>query len=343
MNALIHAVKKENGILIDWCEFTILHCQHPSDIIDYLGLSSLDWEEGISRYGYHNCLSSHHISILYGGRDDMGIHVIMSGQGCRAFETYSSEHSFDSLLKSLSGQSDAHFTRLDVAYDDFNGLIDLESIESDIRSGLCVSRFRQGNIIASFDICHSDIRNTTINFGKQGSNTWITMYNKLSEQHSKDIIPDVDYWVRCEIKMRHVNADRFVELFSEGKPLSELYFLVLNNYLRFVVPSDSDTNKWRWALAPHWEKFCNSVVNDSISLFVAASDDYNTAKLTKYVTGQAAAACYTYIQRFGISDFMLKIGKKRFQLNQKYEELLDSGDLLDVDTIDLGVGFDVTF
>ena len=115
-------------------------------------------------------------------------------------------------------------------------------------------------------------------------------------------------------------------LYSEGKPLSELYFLVLNNYVRFVKPSD-DKNKSRWATADHWSKFCNSVVNDSISLFVAPSDDYNEMKLHNYVVGQAGAAAYTYIQRFGIHDFIEEIeSKHKYKLNQKYLELLHEPD-----------------
>ena len=323
MNAhLLKSSNHENGILIDWFEFTMHDCGSPCDVISFLGLDDLQFEDSFSRYGYKYCLKSQHIEILYGGREDMGVHCIITGQGCRSFEQYSRTDTFDSILKKINDNNKISMSRLDVAYDDYNHLIDLSAIQDDIKNGLCVSRFRKGNIISSFDICNSTIRDTTINFGKQGSNTWITIYDKKAEQKSKDIMVDCDFWVRCEIKMRSTNADAFVRLYSEGKPLSELYFLVLNNYVRFVKPSD-DKNKSRWATADHWSKFCNSVVNDSISLFVAPSDDYNEMKLHNYVVCQAGAAVYTYIQRFGIHDFIEEIeSKHKYKLNQKYLELL---------------------
>ena len=299
MNAhLLKSSNHENGILIDWFEFTMHDCGSPCDVISFLGLDDLQFEDSFSRYGYKYCLKSQHIEILYGGREDMGVHCIITGQGCRSFEQYSRTDTFDSILKKINDNNKISMSRLDVAYDDYNHLIDLSAIQDDIKNGLCVSRFRKGNIISSFDICNSTIRDTTINFGKQGSNTWITIYDKKAEQKSKDIMVDCDFWVRCEIKIRSTNADAFVRLYSEGKPLSE-------------------------PTADHWSKFCYSVVNDSISLFVAPSDDYNEMKLHNYVVGQAGAAAYTYIQRFGIHDFIEEIeSKHKYKLNQKYLELL---------------------
>lgn len=327
MNCNLRTYKnKENGIMIDWLEFTDFYSTSPLSVISFLGLSTLVFEDSYPRYGYKYCLKCQHIEVLYGGRDDMGIHVIMTGQGCRSFEQYSATDTFDSILKKINDNENMHLSRLDVAYDDYNHLIDLDAIQDDIKNGLCVSRFRTGNIISSFDICNSSVRYTTINFGRQGSNTWITIYNKLAEQKSKDIFPDVDFWVRCEIKMRSTNADNFVKLLCEGKPINELYFLVLNNYLRFVKYSDTDTNKSRWPTADHWSKFANSVVNDSISLFVAPTEEYNIVKLKDYVVGMAGAAVYTYIQRLGIRDFMEEIGQYKYKLSQKYLELLRDPD-----------------
>ena len=323
MDAHIRESKKfENGITIDWFEFTMFNCFSPDDVINFLGLSNVQWENGYPRYSYRYSMNFNHIQILYGGRSDMGVHCIITGQGCREFETYSNQYTFDSILKKVAETPNVSMSRLDVAYDDYNGLIDLDAILNDIDNGCCVSRFRRGNIQSSFDICNSSVRATTINFGKQNSNTWITMYNKLEERKSKDLVPDCDYWVRCEIKMRHTNADNFVQLLAEGKKINELYFMVINNYIRFVVPSGEDKNRWRWDVADHWAKFCNSVVNECISLYVAPSDDYNVAKLERYVICQAGAAVYTYIQRFGISDFMEKIDSNKYKLAHKYLELL---------------------
>ena len=304
MNAILNLNNNQyvNGVCIDWFEFTLFDIGY-YDVLDFLGLSEhdADFNVGHGQQRYKCCLFFENIYILFNnpkGDNDMGIHVRMTGQGCRNFEKLS-KVSFDNLIKNIYyllnedtsiNKPKAKMSRIDVAYDDFDGLIDLDQCIKDTRDGNVVTRFRRGSIIESFDFNNPGITYKTLNCGRQGSNIWITIYDKLAERKSKDIVPDCNYWVRCEIKMRHTNADRFIQLLSEGKPMIELFFLVLNNYIRFVISSDTDTNKWRWAVAPHWERFCNSVIDGGkISLYVAPSDDYNQYKLVRYVTQQAGA------------------------------------------------------
>lgn len=315
--------KYENGVCFDWFEFTVFSIDNVYHIVKLLGLDQYDWSEAYGQYGYGSGIQFQKIFVLFDGRPDMGIHIRMSGQGCRAFEKYSTK-SFKQLSSELVALGDgASMSRVDIAYDDFNGLIDLNAIIDDVRAGNVVSRFRKGTIIEGFHlggaVTHPD---TTLNIGRQGSNIWITLYDKMAERRSKDIIPDCDCWTRCEIKLRKENANRLIQLFSENKPLPELYFLVLNNYLRIVQPNGEDRNRWRWPLAEHWERFCNSLINDSISLYVAPTENYDEYKLQHYVTGMAGAAVYTYIQRFGIKDLMERVDLKKYTLAIKYRELL---------------------
>ena len=79
----------DNIVLYDW--FTMTSKIDSADsIIRLLGLN----KDGISfqhlngRYGYKDRLFFNEINIYYNGRDDMGICLEMSGQGCRAFEEY---------------------------------------------------------------------------------------------------------------------------------------------------------------------------------------------------------------------------------------------------------------
>ena len=331
MNVIINKKKDKkeyhNGICIDWFEFTIFKHNY-FDVINTLGFDreGIEFIDGYGQNRYKCSMHFNNITILYG---DMGVHVRMTGDGCRNFEKYS-DVGFDNLIKvifALSKFGQAKMSRIDIAYDDFEGLIDIDKCVSDARNGNVVSRFRKGSIIESFNFNNEQQTFKTLNCGRQGSNIWITIYDKLAERKSKDLVPDCDNWVRCEIKMRHTNADRFIQLLNEGKPMNELYFLVLNNYVRFVVPSDTDSNKWRWTVAPHWAKFCNSVIDgDMISLYVAPSDDYNQYKLYYYVTRQAGAAVYTYIQKFGISDLMKQVEDKKYRLAFKYRQLLSDPD-----------------
>lgn len=317
----------KNSICFDWFEFTSF-IDSPQSLISLLGLSEYEFIETYGSSGYRSGLMFENIFIFYDGRSDMGVHCRMSGKGCRSFEKYSSSNWTD-LISNVVVEN-FKVSRLDVAYDDYIGLLDLDLIVDDVNNRRFVTRFRSDpEVIYKVD---SDCnRSYTVNFGRKSSNTFLRFYDKLAERKQQEInVENLNHWVRAEFMFRNDNAFNFLKLLNEGKRIDELYFLVLNNYLRFVVSSDTDSNRWRWGLAPHWERFCNSVLSDRISIFCCPADgDYNVFSLSNYVTGQAGAAVYTYIQKFGISDLMEKIDHKKYKLAPKYRLLLIDGDVTD--------------
>ena len=79
----------ENIVLYDWLSFTS-KTHSPDQLIAALGLSHVPWTETKGARGYRDRKYFSCISVHYNGRDDMGVWVEMSGQGCRTFETLSS-------------------------------------------------------------------------------------------------------------------------------------------------------------------------------------------------------------------------------------------------------------
>ncbi|HYK74652.1 MAG TPA: hypothetical protein VEV44_16275, partial [Pseudoneobacillus sp.] len=83
---------EESGLrsLVDWVSFTLKNVTDVRDVVDILGLDFNSFRECPNGdKGYMEQIRFGDISILYNGREDMGIHVNISGQGCRQFETYS--------------------------------------------------------------------------------------------------------------------------------------------------------------------------------------------------------------------------------------------------------------
>lgn len=115
----------ENIVLFDWLSFTT-KIHSVSDVIDIIGMGSVPWETIKGAHGYKERLYFNGVNIFFNGRDDMGVWCEMSGQGCRAFESIGSgdyEYIFG-LVK----YGDLHITRLDVAFDDHTGLLDIGRI-----------------------------------------------------------------------------------------------------------------------------------------------------------------------------------------------------------------------
>ena len=102
---------EENVFLIDWLTF-VSYVDTVDDVKRLLGLDdpSIPWQTEVKfRNGYPKQCYWNYITISYGAddetfyddpkkaRSDMGICVNLSGQGCRAYETYGSNDWFSLL------------------------------------------------------------------------------------------------------------------------------------------------------------------------------------------------------------------------------------------------------
>lgn len=314
-----------NRVIYDWVTFTS-KIDSVESIIDLLGLGDVEFielERGMN--GYPHCLHFGGISICYGGREDMGICCCMSGKGCRTFEEYGSGNYkaiFDVILENWSEDGDSrkmNLTRLDVAYDDFEGLLDIMTVFNATTSGgYHEGKLLQGDFVSRFSTYDVDIstKGLTCGFGSEKSDIYIRIYDKKAEQKREDL----DHWVRCEIQLRRENAIGFIMLTGD---ICTNYFGVLNNYLRFIEPSETDSNKRRAKTAEWWAKFLET--GERLKIFQAPGVEYDVMCLDGYVYGQCAGAVSTMIELVGLSEFMERLNysvitRKR---NPKYKDLLN--------------------
>lgn len=340
----------ENRFLIDWFAFSSRIDSFES-MAELLGMSHCDWQVGISRYGYTGRYYFEGVSIhwadygckRYRGSDKeeevFGVLLEMSGGGCRAFETYGHGNWQKLLDYVVFNAENIVVSRFDIAYDDFTGLLDMDKIYEDTCKKNFVSKTRKCYMIQSFT-ADSEIART-VEHGTMKSDTYIRIYDKRLEQNAQEF---TDHWVRNEIQLRHGNAfsaiallcdeyeykDGKKTLVSEKKPINEMYFMVMNNYLRYIEPSETDSNKWRAPLAEHWQKFAESVTTYRVSLWAKEGVDYNQGKLNNFVENMAGAAIFTYISIHGVDKLIDECNKKSMLLAPKYKLLLDNS-MSDVD------------
>lgn len=295
----------ENCILYDWCSFTS-KIDSPETIKELLGLADAPWQLMHGAKGYRDRWYFESISIHYNGSDDMGVWCEMSGQGCRAFESYGFGD-YDVIFDYLrANPTQTNLTRLDVAYDDFQGLLDLAAISQDTLNHNYVSRFRAWKV----EISDGGV---SVYHGSPSSEIMIRIYDKRAERNRTDL----DHWVRCELQLRRDRAFQFV--LSDVSILTK-FFSVLNNYLRYINPDGLDTNLRRCPTADHWARFLQTT--DSMSLFVRPGVEYNILHLERYVVHQAGGAIDTYIQLVGVDDLLQQLRQRSARRNPKYDELL---------------------
>lgn len=303
----------DNNICFDWLTFSTKNDSVRS-VIDLLGLShcKIRWDSCAGARFYRDRLYYDGISIFYNGiNDNMGICVELSGQGCRNFEELSSI-SFMQLFSVLCSDDGYNVSRLDVAFDDFDNILDLNTIIHDVHEFNFVSKFKPECFRVEE---HAGHVGQTVYCGSASSSVMFRIYDKKYEKKRDDL----NHWVRFEMQLRNERAFNFIkQLINNDFSIGQGFFGVLNNYLRFVVPS-SDSNKRRWDTAPYWIKFLKSL--EVISIYTSHDTDYNIVRTEKYIHRQAANSIEALINYKGVDKFLLDLIHDKSEYTSKYEQI----------------------
>lgn len=247
--------KEGLSALVDWVSCTLKDPRYGvREIIVAFGLPEEKFIECAGKKGWESGLYYGNMFFYWGGNDHY--HFEFSGQGCREFEEASSVtwHELFAMALDLNG----HFTRLDVAIDDFKGYFSIEQLIRILKKCQVRSRFKKARILEEIDI-HDDVDyGKTVYLGRPSSEIQVRFYDKREERIGKgfEVLAALDCWNRTEIQTRRERATVLAEILSnrEGQ-IGEAVVGILRNYIEFLVKSPTDTNKARWKVQPWWEKF----------------------------------------------------------------------------------------
>lgn len=228
-----------NQFLIDWAAFTF-KLNDPFEVLKIINLNEslfTELERGI--HGYRKSLRFGNICVYFEGRENMGCHVVMSGQGCRQYEGQFAENPWMELFINAIDHK-ASFTRLDLASDNVDGGLDLGKLKDAIINREIRSRFRKAIEIKEFSLSQetSQIDNGhTINFGKRISRIVIRFYDKAAQLEIP--LP----WIRAEIELKEKRAQLAVIKFVSGMPMGQLFTGIINEYLAVIYLDDSNISR----------------------------------------------------------------------------------------------------
>ncbi len=296
---------KENVVLYDWLSFTSkIHT--PAQIIAALGLSHCPWTETKGARGYQDRLYFGAISVHYNGREDMGVWCEMSGQGCRNFEDLTTlTGKWENLLAFIHGNN-LHMTRLDVAFDDHSGLLDIERIVQDTEEQHYVSRMNWWEVVRS-------CKGVSCQIGSPQSKVLVRIYDKAAERG----YTDGRHWVRVELQLRDSRAEEFSKIPMD---IGEAFAGVLLNYLRFVEPDPDDSNKSRWQMTDYWAELIGDI--GRIKIYVSPGWEYNLERCRHYVFEMAGYAIDAMLQIYSMEDFVSMVHARTCAENPKYELII---------------------
>lgn len=248
------------NVLVDWVSATFKNIEK-YDLVDALGMDKDDFLElDYGSFGYRRSIGNNHIKIFYDGRHDMGIHLQMTGQGCREYENCKGFISWEiAFIKMID--LGCNCTRLDLAIDDYNGGFSIKQIERKIKAGEVVSRFKDATNYEKVRLRDGYVKGQTLYFGSSSSRVMVRFYDKLAERINKGEVldDDIESWIRVELELRKERAHKAMSLIAfEEMAAGAVGMGVLKEYIRFLKRG-KDTNKSRWKTAPFWEKFLKNV------------------------------------------------------------------------------------
>lgn len=236
-------------IIIDWLQFTVQNKTFVGIITDILQLQFQLFEElPKGKLGYKKQLFFENISVLYDGTQDMGVHIILSGKGCRFYEQY---HPLINLIDRIN-ETEGKLTRIDLALDDKKGdLIPFKKMLSDITKGNVSSKWKTSTELIQRDM-EGNKTGQTINVGSRTSNTFLRIYNKALEQKIKGT------WNRMELEIKKTNAEELQKIITTDNA-GTLFKGILKNYIRLLEPNKKDKNKSRWKTRKYWDNLIENV------------------------------------------------------------------------------------
>lgn len=335
---------EENVFLIDWLTFVAHGCT-VDELKSMLGFASnIPWQDSVKfRNGYPLQTYWNGITFSYGAeqekyykdptkaRSDMGICVNFSGKGCRAFESFSPVGWFK-LLSELFTLRDHgvrekksllysyNVTRLDLAYDDHIGLLDIYLIRNFIEDRYYTSPSKYSEIVWS-DNQETDIQGLTCQVGSNKSDIKIRIYDKAAERGFKD-----RHWIRLELQLRDERASNAVKELVKLSDIGKTVSGILRNYLMFRIPSE-DINKSRWLPALWWEYMLENM--EKIKLWTSPGEEYNFSNTEKWFFkqyGQAIRVMDILHDPFYITD-KAKALYPKYSLSPKYQSYLAQFDV----------------
>ena len=312
----------DNLILFDWLSATVKR-QDTLEKNDYdsgyifqslLGMQDFSWQVFDGVKGFNKRIYFDGISIHTPSQKMPFVWLEMSGKGCRSFESYGHGNWF-LLFKSLLDIG-CNIKRIDIAHDDHSGILSMPQLIDDTLNELYISKARSHEVIIKMDD-NTHERACSIYHGSENSNTLIRIYDKAKQLEIK-----AEHWIRTELQLRNENANNAVREILNNPDIGSIFSGIILRYLRYVEVDDSDINKWRWSMKEYWA----DLVKDAQPIAVASTPgvEYNICDLENFVFNQAGNAIKTYIDAFGIEQFLSKVKEyKPYITNPKYRKLLE--------------------
>lgn len=310
-------------MIIDWISVTIklkkktmIHVL--SELKAYFAAYGLEWVEiATGRNGYdHAAKVGGFIWVLWRpDRCDMGVHVDIPASGIAELGVRAELIMRD--LRSLGASA----SRIDIAGDDFTGVLDLDKVIDHARQKTFVTRARQDAEGGRWTISENEHGGRTVYFGKRSSDTFLRIYDKRIEQLDKHKPVEHDHWVRGELELKAERAAAAFEYIClHPDDWQEAACGWIRSHLDFKEVGESE-QKTRWPVCDWWLAFLDQAAKSCLYVVKAQKtiDD-----VRRWVDRQVSPSLFVLKKALGIDELIHMILSAEDRLSLNHEMMLSA-------------------
>lgn len=256
-------------IKLDYLAFTIENSFENMEYVRYV-FDNMDWEEldyGGMGYQKSAVLGDGGRVFWHPERLDMGLHIRLGAKALSQIETTPI-----GLLNIVIGRG-GKITRIDIALDDFDSILDMDRIYEKLILGEVTTRWRRVARIEGAMMGEGQKTGYTVNVGSRVSESFLRIYNKLLEQRARNVdTGDIAHWVRVELELKGEKADVFGRVLAATatneieKTAGELCAELLLGLIDFKEANEAETNKSRWQTSLWWGEFVHTTRKLKLSI-----------------------------------------------------------------------------
>lgn len=213
-------------------------------------------------YGYAKRFDFADIRVLSGGKDgSRGTLIELKGKGCRFIEKIliAQGRTWKDLILACI-RFEGKFTRVDIAINDINGILDVPVLLEKVKKGEYKSLFdtyhfyESGAHIDALD--GKENLGTTIYLGSFKSEIYFCIYEKNYEQYVKNGVPieEAEIKNRFEIRLKNDRAYAALMNYIDTEDMENTAFGIIKRYLTFYEYNDG-TSVEDWSIDTHWAWF----------------------------------------------------------------------------------------
>lgn len=315
--------------LVDWVSVTFSSFQNLEQALEILQLPIDKFEiKETGFFGYKK--SAKYGNMLIGwepvsaSQNGLGVHVAMSGQACREYERHFKLNMDWSEFFSRVMLQKHKFTRLDIAIDDFKGVMDVAVMYKTAKAGcMTAQRVKFADNWDHFRIKDGATEGQTLYVGR---NNWMfRFYDKKNERLQKGLeLPEnITVWNRYEIQLRGDIANQAAHALAyEAYTFGEFARGFFSAKIDFKIKNKSDSNKSRWKSKKWWVEFLDGC--EKIQLSQIAPDP-TIPRIKNWIDYQVDTSFATLVKAFGNQSFVYDYFyyKGREKMGRKHENILE--------------------